>query len=104
VPCADSRAEMDNRTVVRAVFRPTHPETLKPGMSAFIGVEALFMAAFEITSGPYAGQREMWVTERRESGYWTFGSEPFAGWVPEEDLDVLEIVEKDDDRGTENRS
>ncbi len=85
---------MNRRQIVRAVFRPTHPETLKPGMAAFIGCQAHFMADHAIESGPYAGQREMWIAERRASGYWTYGAVgEFSGWVPEEDLEIVEVVE-----------
>lgn len=84
---------MNRRQVVRAIFRPTRAEDLCSESAAAIGTEVHFIAAMLVDGGPYDGQFEMWVAENRGDGYWTYGSAPFSGWVPEEDLEILEVVD-----------
>lgn len=69
---------------------------MKPSAKRFIGREAIFEYAWEITEedgGPYVGQYAM-QTPREWDGEMDRGNGGFDGffWVPEDDLRILEVV------------
>lgn len=76
---------MEQHTYVRATFTPKRLDDLKPEAKHFIGKAGVFQAGWIIEEGPYKGQWAMLPdleTSRRFH----------VGWVPEDDLTVLETL------------
>lgn len=82
---------------VRAVFEPKHTEDMKVSAFPFIGQEGIFEVLWEIEpddSARYAGQWAMrvpkeWIAESTDTDF----GQGFI-WVPEEDLRVVDVVDK----------
>ncbi|HTW36370.1 MAG TPA: hypothetical protein VMD53_17245 [Rhizomicrobium sp.] len=69
---------------VRAIFTPARRDDLKAGAERHIGEIAVFEALWTIDDGPYTGDMAFRLPEA-----W---GEIDAGWIPERDLQILEIV------------
>jgi hypothetical protein len=81
-----SAADLQRFDEVVATFQPKRLDTLKPEAAAAVGYRGRFRVIWEITEedgGPYVGQ---WAFEFCDRGL-------RQGWVPEEDLEEIELVE-----------
>lgn len=74
---------------VRATFTPKRTDNLRPEAAAGVGAEGVFYAACVIDDGhDYAGQWAMLPTLETTREWDLKGL--FLGWIPFEDLTVLE--------------
>lgn len=88
---SDQQPLIDRKAVqyldrVRAIFRPTSTDELKPGLERFIGREDFFR---HVGMGPHGAQPMMQCPV-----HWPDS----VKWVPIGDLEILEILEDQDVR------
>lgn len=90
--CKRAMIEIMHLDKVRATFNPKRTDDLVPGVEQFIGREGIFQAHGDIEHGPYKGQQMMRVPEDwYQRAKHTHGAS--LCWVPEEDLEVIEVVQ-----------
>lgn len=83
---------------VRAVFKPLRTDDLRPGMEAWVGHEDIWECnGMADPEGKYAGQAAFQVAtsvqlERHQQGVLPQQIMPPCTWIPECDLQILEII------------